>query len=159
MRMAMVFAACLLAAPALAQERQSLVSTQVRVIGEVQHELTLTVDDLRAIAMRRALISGGGYTGLRLIDVLEEADIRRDARLALRRTYIVASATDGFQVVFSWAELFNTSVGGGVLVAFERDGAPLRDGEGRIALVSLADDRPGTRHVKWLSRIEVRRAD
>jgi DMSO/TMAO reductase YedYZ molybdopterin-dependent catalytic subunit len=157
--MAMVFAACLLAAPALAQERQSLVSTQVRVIGEVQHELTLTVDDLRAIAMRRALISGGGYTGLRLIDVLEEADIRRDARLALRRTYIVASATDGFQVVFSWAELFNTSVGGGVLVAFERDGAPLRDGEGRIALVSLADDRPGTRHVKWLSRIEVRRAD
>ena len=153
------FAAFLLAgATAGGQERTSLVSTQLRVVGEVQHELTLTVDDLRALAMRRALASGGGYTGIRLIDVLEEAEIRRDARLALRRTYVVASATDGFQVVFSWAELFNTAVGGGVLVAFERDNAPLRDGEGRIALVSLADERPGTRHVKWLSRIDVRRA-
>jgi DMSO/TMAO reductase YedYZ molybdopterin-dependent catalytic subunit len=69
----------------------------------------------------------------------------------------VATATDGFQAVFSWGELFNTPVGRGVLVAFERDGAPLRDGEGGIALVSLADERPGTRHVKWLERIEVRR--
>ena len=43
------------------------------------------------------------------------------------------------------------------LVAFGRDGQPLRDGEGRIALVSLEDGRPGTRHVKWLSRIEVKR--
>ena len=30
-------------------------------------------------------------------------------------------------------------------------------GEGAIALVSLVDERVGARHVKWLSRIEVRR--
>jgi hypothetical protein len=73
------------------------------------------------------------------------------------RTYVVARATDGYPAVFSWGELYNTPVGRGVLVAFERDGAPLRDGEGRIALVSSADERPGPRHVKWLNRIEVRR--
>ena len=89
--------------------------------------------------------------------MLEEADIRRDAKQAVRRTYVVAVASDGYQAVFSWGELFNTPVGAGVLVAYERDGEPLREGEGRIALVSLADERPGTRHVKWLSRIEVRR--
>jgi hypothetical protein len=33
----------------------------------------------------------------------------------------------------------------------------LQDGEGRIALVSLADEKIGPRHVKWLSRIDVRR--
>jgi len=157
-RVAAIVALVLACVAAQAQERASLVSTELRVVGEVQRELTLTVEELRTIATRRALASGNGYTGLRLIDLLEEADIRRDARLALRRTYVVAAATDGFQVVFSWAELFNTAVGGGVLVAFERDGAPLRDGEGKIALVSLADERPATRHVKWLSRIEVRRA-
>ena len=70
---------------------------------------------------------------------------------------MVATATDGYVAVFSWAELFNTSIGAGVLIAFERDGQPLRDGEGNIALVSLADERPGIRHVKWLSRIEVKR--
>jgi hypothetical protein len=42
-----------------------------------------------------------------------------------------------------------------VLVVYERDGAPLPDDEGRIALVSLKDTRPGPRHVKWLQAVEV----
>jgi DMSO/TMAO reductase YedYZ molybdopterin-dependent catalytic subunit len=141
-----------LALPALAQ-----VSTRVRITGEVQRELTLGVDDLRLLASRRTLVQERGYGGLRLVDLLQEADIRQDARHALRRTYVIATATDGFQAVFSWGELFNTPVGQGVLVAFERDGVPLRDGEGRVTLVSLGDGRPSMRHVKWLARIEVRR--
>ncbi len=103
------------------------------------------------------MAQGGNYAGVRLSDLLDEADIRRDARHALRRTYVIAVASDGFQAVFSWGELFNTPVGTGVLVAYERDGQPLRDGEGRIALISLVDERPSTRHVKWLARIDVRR--
>jgi len=114
------------ALPALAQ-----VSMRVRVTGEVQRELTLGVEELRTIALRRAFVKERGYGGVRLVDLLQEADIRQDARHALRRTYVVATATDGFQAVFSWGELFNTPIGPGVIVAFERDGAPLRDGEGR----------------------------
>ena len=152
MRLWLAALALFVALPALAQ-----VSTRVRVTGEVQRELTLGVDDLRRVASRRTFVQERGYGGLRLVDLLQEADIRQDARHALRRTYIVATATDGFQAVFSWGELFNTPVGRGVIVTFERDGAPLCDGEGSIALVSLADERPGTRHVKWLDRIEARR--
>jgi hypothetical protein len=144
-------------APAWGQERASLVSTRVTVAGEVQRELDLGIAELRALAARRGMAEAGGYGGVRLTDLLEEADIRRDARQALRRTYVVATASDGFQAVFSWGELYNTPVGKGVLVAFERDRQALRDGEGRITLVSLADERGGTRHVKWLRRIDVRR--
>ena len=139
-----------------AQERVSLVTTRITIAGEVQKELTLSLHDLRAIAQRRGTAAAGGYAGLRLTDLLDEADIRRDAHQALRRTY-VATASDGYLAVFSWGELFNTSNGTSVMVAFERDGLPLRDGEGRIALVSLADKRIGPRYVKWLSRIDVRR--
>jgi hypothetical protein len=46
--------------------------------------------------------------------------------------------------------------GDGALVIYERDGAPLADDEGKIALVSLKDTRPGPRHVKWLQSIELR---
>jgi DMSO/TMAO reductase YedYZ molybdopterin-dependent catalytic subunit len=141
-------AATLAASPAFAQ-----VSTRVVLSGEVQHELTLGVAELRL----RTSVQERGYGGVRLVDLLREADIRQDAQHALRRTYVVATATDGFKAVFSWGELFNTPIGRGVIVAYERDGAPLRDGEGRITLVSLGDERPGTRHVKWLERIEVRR--
>jgi DMSO/TMAO reductase YedYZ molybdopterin-dependent catalytic subunit len=155
-RYLVVMVAALAMAPLQAQERPSLVSTRLVVTGEVQRELSLSVEELRAIAKRRGEVVVGGYGGIRLTDLLEEADIRRDARRALRRTYVVASATDHYQAVFSWGELFNTSIGHRVLVAFERDGLPLREGEGRMALVSLADERAGPRHVKWLNRIEVR---
>ena len=109
------------------------------------------------MAKRRGQAAAGSYSGVKITDLLEEADIRQDDRHALRRTYVVAVASDGYQAVFSWGELFNTPVGRGVLVAFERDGLPLREGEGQIALVSLADERAGPRHVKWLTRIDVRR--
>jgi DMSO/TMAO reductase YedYZ molybdopterin-dependent catalytic subunit len=156
---AMVAWAAFVLAPgkSLAQERGSLVSTRVEVTGLVRRSLSLSVEDLRALAKRRGQAAAGGYGGIRLTELLEEADIRQDARLALRRTYVVAVASDGYQAVFSWGELFNTPVGRDVLVAFERDGLALREGEGQIALVSLADEKIGLRHVKWLSRIDVRR--
>jgi DMSO/TMAO reductase YedYZ molybdopterin-dependent catalytic subunit len=137
----------------------SQVSHELRVTGEVQRELVLQIDELRELGRRRGLAEAGAYAGVRLIDVLEEADIRRDAARALRRTYVIAVASDGYQALFSWGELFNSAIGRGVVVAFERDGKPLRDGEGRFALVSLGDERPGPRHVKWLKEIQVRRID
>ena len=75
----------------------------------------------------------------------------------LRKSYVVASASDGYEVVFSWAELFISSVGDSVFVVYERDGAPLSDDEGRIALVAVTDLRPA-RHVKWLRTLVLRTA-
>jgi len=155
--LAWTLAALLVSGGSLAQEGRSLVSTRLEVTGLVSRTLSLSVEDLRALTQRRGRAAAGGYGGIRLTELLGEADIKQDARLALRRTYVVAVASDGYQAVFSWGELFNTPVGRDVLVAFERDGSPLRDGEGKIALVSLADEKIGPRHVKWLSRIDVRR--
>lgn len=43
-----------------------------------------------------------------------------------------------------------------MLVIHERDGKPLDDREGRIALVSGKDIRGGPRNVHWLNRVDVR---
>lgn len=161
--------AMLLAGGAVAQEKPRLLTTRVEVTGEVKRKLSLTVEDLRTIAARKGgpvAVAGAapeippayrGYVGVRLADLLDEAGVRREERHALRRTYVVATASDGYQAVFSWGELFNSPLGRGVLVVYERDGAALDEGEGLIALVSLSDERIGPRHVKWLARIEVRR--
>jgi len=69
----------------------------------------------------------------------------------------VAAASDGYEVVFSWAELFVSPVGDSVFVVYERDSAPLPDDEGRIALIVLTDTRP-VRHVKWLRSLTLRGA-
>jgi len=87
--------------------------------------------------------------------VLNAAKLTESGRNDLRRTIIVATASDGYKAVFSWAELFNTTIGDGALIVYERDGAPLGTDEGRIALVSLKDTRPGPRHVKWLAAVDV----
>lgn len=68
----------------------------------------------------------------------------------------LASASDGYSVVFHWSESYDAPVGDGVLVVFEHDHAARPDGEARIALVSASDKRSGPRHVTWLNRIDVR---
>jgi Oxidoreductase molybdopterin binding domain len=161
----MVFAVlCAAAAQAAAQG----VTTELEVVGEVNASLTLTVEGLRAIAVHSArnLPAAASnalaepyreYSGVLLTQVLDKAGLRSERKDDWRRLYVVATASDGYKAVFSWGELFNSRIGRGLLVAFERAGKPIDDSEGRIALISTEDDRIGPRHVKWLKRIDVRR--
>ena len=89
--------------------------------------------------------------------LVDRAQLTEPQRHDLRRSIVVATASDGYKAVFSWAELYLSPIGDGVLVYYEQDGKALDDGEGRIALVSLKDTRPGPRHVKWLQSVEVQR--
>jgi DMSO/TMAO reductase YedYZ molybdopterin-dependent catalytic subunit len=158
-------------ASAVAQSTPRQAST-LRVEGNVENRLTLTVADLRRLPVQqvedtRQVKVGGApasesvatrrYAGVLLRDVLAAARPVEKERHDLRRSIIVATATDGYQAVFSWAELFLSPIGDGAIVVFERDGAPLAASEGTLALVSLKDTQPGPRHVKWLERIEIRR--
>ena len=144
------------------------VTTELEIVGEVNTNLTLTVEGLRAIATHSARdlpasVSGAlaepyrEYSGVLLTELLDKVGLRSERKDDWRRLYVVATASDGYKAVFSWGELFNSRIGRGAMVVFERNGKPLDDSEGRIALLSTEDDRIGPRHVKWLKRIEVRR--
>ena len=144
----------------------------LQVRGNVERELTLGISDLKGLAVQRVedvrqiKMAGAmgesserkrSYTGVLLRDVLTSAKPVEKQRHDLRRSIVVATATDGYLAVFSWAELFLSPIGDGVLVVFERDGAPLPESEGPLALVSLRDTQPGPRHVKWLQKVDIRR--
>jgi len=169
LRFAVVLCA-VLAASALAQTKGQ-VTTALVVKGSVEREITLSIDDLRNLPVQRVddirtVTETAGatapvevtrhYVGCLLRDVLERAKPVEKGRFGFRKSVVVASASDGYRAVFSWAELYLSPIGDGVLVIYERDGAPLADDEGKIALVSLRDTRPGPRHVKWLQSIELR---
>ena len=143
-----------------------LVSEQLRVSGAVKTALSLTVDDLKAfppaqissVTVTRRLTdkeTSSTVRGVMLTAVLERAALASADPNDWKHTTVLATATDGYRVVFSWPELFNTEIGAGALVVFERDGQPLADREGRIALVSARDLRTGPRSVRWLNRLEV----
>ena len=148
---------------------QEFVTTRLRFSGNVRAALDLSVEQLRALPaadFRELTLTSQSpaktaaterLRGVPLKTLLERAVIVAPGRHDLKKTVIVARASDDYAVVFSWNELFNTVIGDGVLVVLERDGQPLGEEEGRIALVSAQDIRRGSRHVRWLNAIEVRK--
>ena len=146
-----------------------LVTEKVAVGGAVENRLDLSVSDLRAFPPQQVgtlpVVCQSGATtstidslkGVLLRDVLEKAGVVSREHNDVKKMAIFATASDGYTVVFSWSEIFNSPVGDSVIVFFEKNGRPLDEDEGRIALISAKDLRTGPRHVKWLAGIEVRK--
>lgn len=161
-------AAALGAAPDAPSAQSPIMSETISVSGAVAQPLTLGVAELEQFPPQQigevAMICDNGANlgkeqnlrGVLLRDILNQAQIKVTNPRDLRKMVVIASATDAYKAVFSWAELFNSPTGDKVIVYFAKDGQPLGEDEGRIALISTTDLRTGPRHVKWLSGIEVR---
>jgi len=139
------------------------VTESVTVSGAVENPLELSVEDLRRFAhpqeIRVDYRSGGQrqLKGVLLRDILKKAVLVAHSPLDAKKAFIIATASDGWRVVFSWTEVLDSPLGEGALVIIEKDGRPLADDEGRIALVSAGDVHAESRHLKWLKTIEVRK--
>jgi hypothetical protein len=69
-------------------------------------------------------------------------------------TYVLASARDGYQVLFSLAELDPAFTSSEVIIADSIDGQPLVAYQGPFRIVSPKDARPA-RSVRMLQRLDV----
>lgn len=91
--------------------------------------------------------------GVLLRDVLSKVSFKEKSPKVLSEYYIVCVAEDGYKVVFSWNEIFNTSVGDSVLIIPEIEGRP-KDG---ISTLSPTDFATGRRYVKMLKTIQLKK--
>ena len=136
------------------------------VVGQVRTPLGLTRGDLLALARKeftetRKLTQDGKesvrairFQGLLLRDVLERAGFNPDPR-TLRKAIVLVTAKDGYQASFSWGELYNSSLGDGVILVLRQDDDELLESDGLPGLRSLHDLRSGPRHVRWVTQIEL----
>jgi DMSO/TMAO reductase YedYZ molybdopterin-dependent catalytic subunit len=163
----------LLSLPAQAKKQvespQSYVTEQVQILGAVENQLILSVADLKKLPAQQVgtvpVVCQSGadmgklqnLTGVLLKDLLEKAVIKAPEHNDVKKMIIIATASDGYKVVFSWSEVFNSALGTGVIVYFKKDGVPLGEDEGKIAMISTQDTRTGPRHVKWLQSLEVKK--
>jgi DMSO/TMAO reductase YedYZ molybdopterin-dependent catalytic subunit len=138
---------------------------QVAVSGLVAQGRTFELADLQALSQvtlpvvygAAGKIESASYTGPRLLDVLQAAGgatppSGKNGQLHL---YVLATGADGYQSVLSWGELDPQFGADPVLVAWQRDGAPLGDGAGMAQLV-VPGDKLGGRYVATLATIELR---
>ena len=145
-----------LAAGLVAQETQP----SVQVTGSVKQPLTLTADDLAKMPRASVRTTSNGmetvYEGVWLHEVLKKAGAPQGSELRGKAlaSYVLAEAQDGYQVVFSLAELDPTFIDNQILLADTANGKPLFGAQGRFRLVA-SKDKPGARSIRMLTRLEV----
>jgi hypothetical protein len=96
------------------------------------------------------------YSGVWMADVLKKAGAPLGAGLRGNSlsTYVIASASDGYQVVFSLGELDPDMTDGQYLLADTANGKPMFGEQGSFRLV-VPKDKRGARSVRMLTSIKI----
>jgi DMSO/TMAO reductase YedYZ molybdopterin-dependent catalytic subunit len=148
--------AALAAAAVVAQDAPS----GLQISGAVKQPLTLTSDDLAKMPRASVKLTSSGlettYEGVWLHEILKRAGVPSGSELRGKAltTYLLVEAKDGYQVLFSLAEIDPAFTENQVLLADMADGKPLVGSQGPFRLVA-AKDKPGARSIRMVTRIEV----
>jgi DMSO/TMAO reductase YedYZ molybdopterin-dependent catalytic subunit len=136
------------------------VPAALQVAGDVATPLTLTAAALRDLPRTRVEVKDEGrtvtYEGVLVGELLKRAGapVGGDLRGNAIASYVLASASDGYQVVFSLAELDPAFTGNDIIVADTIDGKPLFAYQGPFRIVAPKDAR-GARSIRMLQRLEL----
>lgn len=98
-------------------------------------------------------------SGILLRDLLQGIALDAENPKVLSEYYFTCQATDGYKVVYSWNELFNTAIGNSVYIVVSKDNQPADTLNESILMISTQDVHTGRRYVKNLQSIMVRRTE
>lgn len=145
--------------------------TEVLVVsGKVKTERTFTLADIRkfkSISLENINTSCSPkkkeqaklVKAVLVKDLLDSVKYQYSSPKMLNRFYFRFEGSDGYTVVFSFNEIYNTETGNHLFLVTEMDGQPMEKMENRILLLTTADLKSGTRNIKGLARIAVCEAE
>ncbi len=156
--------------PNLYSQKIILFSEEVSISGKIKKEMKLSLKELIAMeskALPDIVITNHlgevkstdkGLKGIALKPILEKLELIAATPKEYNEFYFVFEATDGYRVVYSWNELFNTETGNNIYIISEKDGKKMNEMEDRILLITTSDLKTGRRNIKGLCKILVCRA-
>lgn len=139
---------------------QDTAPASIQITGAVKQELNLTADDLAKMPRASVKTTNNGmetvYEGVWLHEVLKKAGVPQGSELRGKALagYVLAQAQDGYQVLFSLAELDPAFIDNEILLADTANGKALFGAQGRFRLV-VPKDKPGARSIRMLTKLEV----
>lgn len=171
MRIILLLALLTLTLHPLSAQKTNIPTDQFTIEGLVEKPVVITLDSLLSkpassidsviitnhLGERKSLLKGLKVVPLH--DFLKHVSIKVESPKQLSEFYVVFEANDGYKVVFSWNELFNSQKGHQVYAIVGKDGLDLTELPDRIAIITPTDFMTGRRYVKSLKRIIIRRAD
>ena len=128
--------------------------------GDVAHTVALTPAEMKALPRKTVNVQEEGrqvsYEGVLVSELLKQAGapVGADLRGGAVAAYVVATGNDGYQAVYSAAELDPVFTGSEVIVADSVEGRPLFDYQGPFRLIAPKDTR-AARSVRMLEKIEL----
>ena len=141
--------------------QQETAPATLTVSGDIPSQLVLKAEDLSKMPRQTVSIAEQDgtkieYEGVPLREILKRAGapMERELRGKALASYILAKARDGYQVVFTLAEVAPEFANEPILVADKRDGKPLSEYQGPYRLV-CPNDKAGARSVRMLETLDI----
>ena len=136
-------------------------ASTLSVAGDVRTPLSITPAELKAMARTSVEVKDEDgrtvkYQGVLVGELLKRAGatLGSDMRGNAMTTYVLASASDDYQVLFPLAELDPAFTSSDIIVADTVDGTPLFAYQGQFRIVSPKDARQA-RSIRMLQRLDV----
>jgi hypothetical protein len=142
----------------------------VEITGKLKRPVKLTLEDIRKLPdtvlgdltitnhLGEYKSTQKGLRGVKLTSLLKSIEFESPSPKQLSEFYLVAEASDGYKIVYSWNELFNNPAGETVFLITQKEGLPLDQMKESMLLVNLSDQKTGRRNVKALAKIRIERA-
>ena len=137
---------------------QTSPAVALRVSGEVPNHLELSVADIAAFPRQTIRVTDDKgaqveYGGVPVAEILKKAGapLGKELKGPNLAVGLVASAPDGYRVLFSLTEFDPAFSDRVILLADRRDGKPLDNREGPLRFIVPGDKR----HARWIRGVDV----
>jgi hypothetical protein len=139
---------------------------QLQLTGLDGKSVTVSAADLKSMPRQKVSVVNGhtkqkeSYEGVLLSDLLAKVDAPAGQKLHGQAllTYVKAGARDNYQVLFSLAEIDQTTHKNQIMVADQMDGKAIDTKEGPLKLIVPEDTHP-SRSIRMLTSISVHKAE
>lgn len=153
----------------LCAQRSIPPTTQLLICGEVMQEIEFGIQDLpnfRAVPIPDLILKNHQgeikdtvthLQGFLLTALLKGIEYPVDKPRELNEFYFTIVASDGYKVVFSYNEIFNTETGDSLYLVTRINDQPIEASGQGLLIVSAKDKRVGARYIKGVEKIVVSR--
>jgi hypothetical protein len=143
----------------------------IKIMGKIKNGKVFSLEDLdtfpKTVIKDQIIYNHKGEVkdtlikmkGISLKTILASIQYLNNNPKELNEFYFVFVASDGYKVVFSWNEIYNTEAGNNFFIVTEIEGKQLKYLDQRIAFISTTDLKTGRRYIKGLSKIEVKQIE
>lgn len=149
-----------------AQTTPDASTKEFKITGKVKSEKTISLSDLKnyknvelndinVSCSPRKEDKAKTVKGVLVKDILDSVAFEYEYSRLLGQYYFLFVAGDGYKIVFSFNEVYNTEIGNNLYIVTEIDGKDALESSNKVLLLSTKDIKGGSRNVRWLKKVVV----